>query len=50
MKKIFLVLIIVLVALATLAGGWLIYKKGDFSFAQSAGQGGKINWAILQGH
>ncbi|GEM_PF-3876292 len=35
MKKIFIILIIVLVALATLVGGWLIYKKGDFSFASS---------------
>ncbi|GEM_PF-3988317 len=38
MKKIFSILIILLIILVTFIGGWLIYKKGDFSFAQSAGQ------------
>lgn len=39
-KKIILTIVIVLIAAATLVGGWLFYKN-DFSFAhkQGAGQG-----------
>ncbi|TES95433.1 hypothetical protein E3J85_02015 [Patescibacteria group bacterium] len=47
-KTIIITLVIVLIAVGTAIGGWLIYKRGDFSFASSGvSESPKVQFSLV---